>query len=106
MDVKDEQPLQNMDVFCKYQSVVDAQLEAFIASERLSQEEVFEACRRVKESNDSAWITCVDYLLAATDYAHFVQLVADFQGLEMWEAEGASEPLEEGAGGYDYGITV
>jgi len=83
--------------------MVEAQMEDFIRSEALTTEEVYEACRRVKEGSDSAWITCVDYLLAATEYTSFIGLVADFQGLEQWEtADGNGEPLEN----FDYGITV
>ncbi|KAK3270566.1 hypothetical protein CYMTET_21041 [Cymbomonas tetramitiformis] len=84
---EDEQPLQNHDIFCKYTGLVETLLNDFMKCENLSSEEVYEACRRVKEGGENAWVTCVDYLLAATEYTHFMQLIADFRRMEEYDGE-------------------
>mmetsp|Transcript_30540 Transcript_30540/g.42288 ORF Transcript_30540/g.42288 Transcript_30540/m.42288 type:complete len:148 (+) Transcript_30540:102-545(+) len=92
----EEQPSLNNEIFRGYTHMVEHQIEMFLKEENLNVEEVFEACRRVKEQGDAAWLTCVDYLLAATDYTRFLQLAADFQSMEQWEpAEGEAVLLED-----------
>eukprot|EP00242_Pyramimonas_sp_CCMP2087_P016471 CAMPEP_0198199256 /NCGR_PEP_ID=MMETSP1445-20131203/2579_1 /TAXON_ID=36898 /ORGANISM="Pyramimonas sp., Strain CCMP2087" /LENGTH=131 /DNA_ID=CAMNT_0043869041 /DNA_START=177 /DNA_END=569 /DNA_ORIENTATION=+ len=81
VSTSEEQPLQNHDLFCRYTEAVEEQLDAFIAREGLTKEAVFDACRRVKEGGDAAWLSCVDYLLAACEYDRFLRLVADFQSM-------------------------
>mmetsp|Transcript_37823 Transcript_37823/g.82271 ORF Transcript_37823/g.82271 Transcript_37823/m.82271 type:complete len:151 (-) Transcript_37823:109-561(-) len=95
VNVEEEQPLQNHDLYCRYTEAVEKQLEAFIEREGLSAEEVFNACRRIKEGGDAAWLSCVDYLLAATEYNRFLQLVADFQSMQQWEPEEGEAVLLE-----------
>ena len=31
-------------------------------------------------------LVCLDYLMAASEYEDFLQLVADFQGMQAWGA--------------------
>jgi len=91
-----EQPLSNHSIFMQYTELIEAQLEAFIAREDLTQEQVFHACKRVKEGGDMAWLSCVDYLLAATEYERFLQIASDFQSMQQWEpAEGEAFLLED-----------
>ena len=40
-----------------------------------------------QEGGDAAWLSCVDYLLAACEYDRFLRLVADFQSMQQWEPE-------------------
>jgi hypothetical protein len=89
----DEQPLQNHDIFRRYSEVVENRLEDFLRRENLEMGEVAEACKRAQGGEGASCVTCVDYLVAATEYHSFMLLAYDFASMSMWD-----QP-EDGDGG-------
>ena len=92
-DPNDEQPLQNHDIFRRYSEVVENQLEDFLRRENIDIGEVAEACKRVQGSDAANCVTCIDYLVAATEYNSFMLLAYDFASMSMWD-----EPVGDGEG--------
>lgn len=84
-DPSDEQPLQNHDVFRRYAEVVENQLEDFLRRENIEMGEVTEACKRMQGSDAANCVTCIDYLVAATEYHSFMLLAYDFASMSMWD---------------------
>lgn len=76
-------------------------------------QEVYDACVKANEKADEKanWLTCIDYLLASTEYESFMELAYDHYCMgayepgedEEWDAEPAGEedevepvPLDQG----------
>lgn len=93
-DPNDEQPMQNHEIFRQYSEVVENRLEDFLRRENIDMSEVAEACKRVQGSDAANCVTCVDYLVAATEYHSFMLLAYDFASMSMWDHPGG-----EGEGG-------
>uniref|UniRef100_A0A7S0WVR0 Cilia- and flagella-associated protein 36 n=1 Tax=Chlamydomonas leiostraca TaxID=1034604 RepID=A0A7S0WVR0_9CHLO len=87
---EETQPLKNHDIFMRYQDLVEQQLTSFLGERGLRAQEVFEACASAQAAGDAGFRTCVDYLLACTEYESFMQLAADHVHLREYEAEPGS----------------
>lgn len=96
-DLEEEQPHINFATFQEYQQMVERNLQSFLASEGISQKAVVDACLEAQNSG-SGYLTCIDYILACTEYEEFMQLAYDY-------LVASSEPIErevengEGDGG-------
>mmetsp|Transcript_22908 Transcript_22908/g.29919 ORF Transcript_22908/g.29919 Transcript_22908/m.29919 type:complete len:180 (-) Transcript_22908:144-683(-) len=76
-DLEVEQPLEYYSIFKEYQSLVEEHFEAFIENEAISTDEIFDVCRTLQD-NDNGASTCLEYLLACTEYSFFLNLMFDF----------------------------
>eukprot|EP00798_Chlamydomonas_sp_ICE-L_P013406 gene13408-19257_t len=76
-DFAEDQPLKNHDIYQKYTDLVEQGLQKFMLDGGLKQEAVIEACQKAQESGDRTWLTCIDYLLASTEYESFMELAYD-----------------------------
>mmetsp|Transcript_21920 Transcript_21920/g.54269 ORF Transcript_21920/g.54269 Transcript_21920/m.54269 type:complete len:182 (-) Transcript_21920:14-559(-) len=91
----DEQPMGNYDVFRQYSEVVENLLEDFLRRENIEMGVVAEACKRVQGSEAAHAVTCVDYLVAATEYNNFMLLAYDFASLSFGGDENTAFLLED-----------
>lgn len=55
-------------------------------------QEIYAACQKIQERESLSWLTCVDYLLAVTEYEAFMELACDHAGMQ---AMGEGGPEEE-----------
>uniref|UniRef100_A0A6V1NIC6 Cilia- and flagella-associated protein 36 n=1 Tax=Heterosigma akashiwo TaxID=2829 RepID=A0A6V1NIC6_HETAK len=77
-DLEQEQPLEYYSVFQQYQDLVEAKFEAFVKKEDVSTEVIYAVCRNL-HSQDNGASTCIEYLLACTEYEYFLKLMYDFR---------------------------
>lgn len=45
-------------------------------------QEIYKACQMIQEREGQSWLTCVDYLLAVTEYEAFMELACDHAGMQ------------------------
>ena len=82
----------------QYTAMLEAKLEAFLVENHSS---VPELVARVAATSSKSH-TCVDYLLASTEYTEFLNLMLDFGSLGQWDVDaddstfGPLESLEDG----------
>uniref|UniRef100_A0A7S2SRL1 BART domain-containing protein n=1 Tax=Rhizochromulina marina TaxID=1034831 RepID=A0A7S2SRL1_9STRA len=89
--VDQEQPLENFQAFREYQQLVEECIDEFMAAQGTSQEELHDLLKLCKDQGVDS-IICLDYMLASTEYASFLALMADFAGMCQWDPpEGAEE---------------
>lgn len=69
---------------------------------------IFEACVKAQQAQDGSWLTCIDYLIASTEYESFMELAYDHfcmgayepNDVTAWDAgEVDEEAGEEGKAG-------
>mmetsp|Transcript_24330 Transcript_24330/g.35387 ORF Transcript_24330/g.35387 Transcript_24330/m.35387 type:complete len:160 (-) Transcript_24330:56-535(-) len=94
-DPEVEQPLEYYEVFQKYQKMTEEMFEGFISEQGIEINEVYEVCRTLCQQDDGA-STCIDYLLASTEYEHFLKLVYDFYCMRNLEDGEGIDIDEEG----------
>eukprot|EP00854_Cymbomonas_tetramitiformis_P001798 gene1798-2466_t len=92
--ISEEQPPEMMGIYQAYQEVVEEQLEHFLRFEAMSAEEVSRACLTAQQDPDKAWMSCIDYLVAAVDFEQFLHLLADFRRIEDCDSTGLESSLE------------
>ena len=64
-------------------------------------QEVYEACKKAHETGSANWLTCIDYLLASTEYESFMELSYDHYMMSAYDPDEDEEwdaPEEEGEG--------
>ena len=61
-------------------SQIEAMLDNFIERQGSSTQDVLAAC--VWAEQNSVDVTCIDYLLASTEYVSFLHLMCDFKKLQ------------------------
>ncbi len=86
-----EQPLEYYGIFEEYQRLIEGAVEAFLQREGTTAEALFEVVRGCQTRWECGAVTCVDYLVASTEYPHFLGLVADFKALEQWGGDAETE---------------
>ncbi|KAL1499057.1 hypothetical protein AB1Y20_013572 [Prymnesium parvum] len=84
----EEHPLRYHELYVQYTALVERQLCAFLAQHDASAQELL----ALAAAASGRGLTCLDYLLASTEYAHFLQLMRDFASLAEWDA--GDEPRE------------
>mmetsp|Transcript_37940 Transcript_37940/g.100889 ORF Transcript_37940/g.100889 Transcript_37940/m.100889 type:complete len:105 (+) Transcript_37940:242-556(+) len=77
-----EHPLRYHELYMQYTSMLEQKLEAFLVENASS---VPELLARVAAASGQSH-TCVDYLLASTEYSAFLNLMLDFSSLSQWDA--------------------
>mmetsp|Transcript_57175 Transcript_57175/g.124235 ORF Transcript_57175/g.124235 Transcript_57175/m.124235 type:complete len:101 (+) Transcript_57175:899-1201(+) len=75
-----EHPLRWNELYQEYVSMIESKLEEFLAAESIPIEDVIAA---VSDSIQRQH-TCIDYLLATTEYPSFLQLMQDFVSMQDW----------------------
>ena len=88
-----EHPLQWHERYLQYCGMIESKLEAFLQQHGTTTERLYAACRAGDGSH-----TCVEYLLASTEYLSFLQLMLDFGSLASYEIDeddplGLNQPL-------------
>lgn len=98
--LEEEQPLRNHDIYKEYTHLVERQLQSFITEQGVSPQAVYEACAKAQaDAQGSSWMTCLDYLVACTEYEEFMQLAFDHCSVSTYEpSEGAASDPEAANG--------
>merc|ERR1712232_930500 len=86
---EDEQPLDYHDRYMAYVAQVDILLEKFMSKQGIAPDDVVSACKWASSNNNP--VTCVDFLLATTEYVKFLELMCDFKQMQQWESGDALE---------------
>ena len=72
----------------EFKQSVDERLDIFLAAELpgISQDSLTESLQRVQQY-DQGLLSCIDYLMAASDYLDFTNLMLDFKEVAEVELE-------------------
>ena len=97
-----EQSAETYALFLEYRNMVEAALHDHLVAEGLSAEELAAMCAPFCANEGdggevhplAASLSCVEYILAVTEYSAFTQLLADHQACQQWE--GGDEMLVGG----------
>ena len=93
INCSEEQSLECHQIFQRYLEELDSQLEAFLVKERITGEEMFEKCQRAyKNKSESESLVCLNWILASTDYAKFVEMMLEFKVI----IQGGKDYMEQG----------
>lgn len=76
-----EHPLRYHELYMQYTAMIEQKLEALLAELSVSVQDLLE---RVAEASSGS-NTCIDYLLASTEYSAFLNLMLDFESLNQWD---------------------
>eukprot|EP00759_Apiculatamorpha_spiralis_P013939 PhF_6_TR20693/c0_g1_i2/m.29767 len=76
-----DHPPQNYEAYMKYSDLIEGLLVAFTQENDVEGEYLVGACYEASEKYNGVY-TCVDYILAATDYVCFLALVSDYRGMK------------------------
>lgn len=82
------------ELYLQYTALIEGKLEAFLKEQGVPVAAMLSAA----QSDDSGAYTCIDYLVASTEYDSFLQLMHDFCAMSAWDAgadEGTLGALEE-----------
>mmetsp|Transcript_32146 Transcript_32146/g.55521 ORF Transcript_32146/g.55521 Transcript_32146/m.55521 type:complete len:128 (+) Transcript_32146:1536-1919(+) len=85
----EDQPIECHRVFQHFSTLISTKLDAFVASEGVSEVFVFDTLQKVFEE-DSTCLTCFEYIFAACDYKDFLQLMLERKDLLNWSEAEAS----------------
>ena len=77
----EDHPTQNYEAYMRYSDLIESILMAFAQEHNVEEEELVNACNEAAETQQGRY-TCVDYILAATDYICFLALVSDYRGMK------------------------
>mmetsp|Transcript_6420 Transcript_6420/g.7808 ORF Transcript_6420/g.7808 Transcript_6420/m.7808 type:complete len:223 (+) Transcript_6420:1-669(+) len=93
---KEEQPLHYYQIFGEYQKLVETSVESFLVQEGKTNEELFNTISQFQGTGGSEIYTCIDYLVACTEYDYFLQLMEDMKRMDDWGGWGdeGDESLE------------
>lgn len=93
-DLSAEQPLAYYDVYHKYQKLVESTVDEFLGKEGVTSEALFTLIENCQRSSAAGALTCLDYMIASTEYDHFLRLVADFACMDQWGTDEETAPGE------------
>ena len=93
-DLSAEQPLAYYDVYHKYQKLVESTVDEFLGKEGVTSEALFTLIEKCQRSSAAGALTCLDYMIASTEYDHFLRLVADFACMDQWGTDEETAPGE------------
>ena len=65
-------------------------LDDFVKETEYSAEEIFYACERIKQY-DEQLLTCLDYILACTEYEEFLILANEFKNINSYTLDNTKE---------------
>eukprot|EP00620_Florenciella_sp_RCC1587_P000011 CAMPEP_0182595876 /NCGR_PEP_ID=MMETSP1324-20130603/83123_1 /TAXON_ID=236786 /ORGANISM="Florenciella sp., Strain RCC1587" /LENGTH=155 /DNA_ID=CAMNT_0024813509 /DNA_START=110 /DNA_END=574 /DNA_ORIENTATION=+ len=82
-DLSAEQPLEYYAVFNQYQSMIESAVEAFLQKEGITPKQLYDICETESASGNS--YSCLDYMVACTEYDDFLRLIADFKSMQQWD---------------------
>lgn len=77
----EEHPLRYQELYLAYTEMMEAKLEGFLREHDVTLEQLMLAAREGGGSHH----TCIDYLLASTEYMAFLQLMLDFGTMGDYE---------------------
>lgn len=81
----------NHDIFRQYTEMVEAQLQKFMEEEGLSPDDIYAACNSALSSAEARSLTCLDYLMASTEYDSFIDLAFDHACMLGMAGSGSDE---------------
>eukprot|EP00760_Papus_ankaliazontas_P035580 PhM_4_TR7914/c0_g1_i1/m.102229 len=76
-----EHPQENYEAYMHYSEIIERVLMSFATEHDLSDDYLVGAVNEASEKYVGVF-TCVDYILAATDYVCFLSLLADYRGMQ------------------------
>jgi len=82
-----EHPLAYHAAFMEYTKLIEEKVAAFMAEHSVTENDILVASLHAPPGVH----TCIDYLLASTEYTAFLQLMADFNSLSDYEVTDALE---------------
>lgn len=93
----EEQSLECYSLWQTFKNMVDERLQQFISEqvEGVTNDMILESLERVKEA-EPGMLSCIDYLMACSEYTDFLNLMLDFK--EGYEYEYQEENEGEGEG--------
>ena len=83
----DVQQLRWHELYLQYTALIEGQLETFLKEEGVPVAAMLSAAT----SDDSGAYTCIDYLVACTEYSAFLQLMGDFCAMSSWDVDGGAD---------------
>ena len=93
---KEEHDLEYYEIYKEYVKMIEGQLEKFLAANGLEEEAVFASCSRVQEM-DAQCLSCIDYLVASSEYTEFIQMMLQYKHARNWVCEtDFMKPFENG----------
>lgn len=75
-----EHPLRYHELYLQYTAMIEQRLEAFLVEESSSVEQLVNLVASTPP-DERVKFTCIDYLIASTEYAKFLELMFDFGSL-------------------------
>lgn len=81
-----EQSLECYRVFQHFSALVAAKLDAFVAAEGTTEDQVFATVQQAY-ATDSNCLTCFEYIFAACEYTEFLSLMLERKQLLEWELD-------------------
>ncbi len=81
-------PLRYHDLYLMYTTMLEEKLASFLEEHGVTLEQLEQAARQGSGAH-----TCIDYLLASTEFTAFLQLMHDFNSMSQWDVEDEG-PLE------------
>ena len=81
-----EQSIQCYEVFQQFTNLLDKQLQNFINKTGVSEQEVFTNCKNLYEQDPNA-LTCFEYIIAASEYKDFLELMLTRRDIQNWRSE-------------------
>eukprot|EP00735_Rhodelphis_limneticus_P002924 TRINITY_DN14027_c0_g1::TRINITY_DN14027_c0_g1_i1::g.14492::m.14492 TRINITY_DN14027_c0_g1::TRINITY_DN14027_c0_g1_i1::g.14492 ORF type:complete len:147 (+),score=31.95,sp/Q96G28/CFA36_HUMAN/31.58/2e-07,ARL2_Bind_BART/PF11527.3/1.5e-21,DUF3447/PF11929.3/2e+03,DUF3447/PF11929.3/0.012 TRINITY_DN14027_c0_g1_i1:98-538(+) len=85
--VGEEQTHENFERYQAYTNLIESLLEGFLTQHGISPQQLIQLCLD-KGGLDQ---TCIDYILASTEYEYFARLMSDFQQLQDWNENDVAE---------------
>lgn len=80
----DSHTINNHNIYKKYLSLIESELEDFLKISNLNEEEVFKACLIMKDYDEN-YLVCLDYILASVEYEYFYNLIIDYKNIVNYE---------------------
>ena len=88
-----EQSIQCFQVFQSFTSLLDKKLQEFIEKTGASESSVYANCKSLYEQDPSA-LTCFEYIIAASDYNDFLEMMLTRRELQQWRSEEEAQDLD------------
>ena len=77
----DEHPLHYHELYTKYTAMIEQMIEQFMAEHDVTIDDILLAAQVAPPGVH----TCIDYLLASTEYEAFLSLMRDFVSMSQWD---------------------
>ena len=82
-----EHPMEYHEIYLQYTTLLERQVETFMAENGVTIEDIMDAARHAPPGVH----TCIDYLLASSEYLAFLQLMDDFFCMSQFDCDAPVE---------------